>query len=111
MKCSKYRTEVIGRASDLKYEAHMRFLRAAYRFCFRLRTGTTSTGLVGMVPHRTEVGDFVVIIKGVCVPLVLRKVNGFDDRFQVVGQAYFYSFMNGEALQRLGPEFDTIFLA
>ncbi|PMD42832.1 hypothetical protein L207DRAFT_391814, partial [Hyaloscypha variabilis F] len=73
--------------------------RAAARFCFQLRESMTSTGIVSMVPHRTEVGDFIVVIKGVCVPMVLREVNGFDGRFQVVGQAYCHGFMNGEILQ------------
>ncbi|KAE9362600.1 hypothetical protein N431DRAFT_358359 [Stipitochalara longipes BDJ] len=63
------------------WERYERFGRAARRFCFQLRESMTSTGIVSMVPHQTEVGDFVVVIKGVCVPMVLREVNGFDGSF------------------------------
>jgi hypothetical protein len=109
--CPKYTEETAPSDASLILDAYERFQRAAHRLCFQLRAGMSSTGLVDMVPHRTEIGDFIVIIKGVCVPFVLRRVDGFDDRFQVVGQAYFYGFMNGEVLQRSALEFDTIFLA
>jgi hypothetical protein len=110
VKCPEYNKEAARRVASLKHESYKRFCRAADRLCFQLRTGITSTELVGMVPHRTEVGDFAVIIKGVCVPFILRRVVGFEDRFQIVGQAYFYGFMNGEVLQEPGLGFDTIFI-
>jgi hypothetical protein len=50
-----------------------------------------------MVPHRTQRGDVVVVIKGVSVPMVLRLEG--EDRFKVVGQAYFHGFMDGEVFE------------
>lgn len=112
IQCPKYCAEGIRRDAELMWEQYERFGRAARRFCFQLRESMTSTGIVSMVPQRTEVGDFIVVIKGVCVPMVLREVNGFYGRFQVVGQAYCHGFMNGEILQRSEAEFEfnTIFL-
>jgi Heterokaryon incompatibility protein (HET) len=73
------------------------FQRAARIFCFSMRAAITSTGFVGMVPHRTQRGDVVVVIKGVSVPMVLRLEG--EDRFKVVGQAYFHGFMDGEVFE------------
>jgi hypothetical protein len=75
------------------------FQRAVRRLCFQLRGAMTASGLVGLVPHGVEVGDFLVVIKGVCVPMILRKVGEEIDQYVVVGQAYFDGLMDGEALQ------------
>lgn len=95
---------------QLSFKEAAIFSRAASRLCYRLRYAMTNTGYVGMVPHRTEAGDFVVIIKGVCVPMVIRRVDGEDTKFRLVGQAYFHGFMSGEILQHPQPEFEPITL-
>ena len=62
-----------------------------------MRIAMTNDGFVGMVPHLTERGDVVAVIKGVCVPMVFREEG--EGRWKVVGQAYFYGFMNGEVFE------------
>jgi hypothetical protein len=75
------------------------FQRAVRRFCFQSRVARTDNGQVGVVPHRAEVKDVVAIIKGVCIPMVLRKIEGSDNQYLVIGQAYFYGFMYGEVFK------------
>ncbi|KAH0534096.1 hypothetical protein FGG08_007305 [Glutinoglossum americanum] len=86
------------------------FQRAARRFCLQLRVAQTDDGRVGVVPHQAEAGDVAVIIKGVCVPMILRKVGKSDNRYLVVGQAYFHGFMHGEVFQSGGFTEQTITL-
>jgi hypothetical protein len=101
-----------------------RFVRAALRFCFQLRAAITRTGFVAMVPHATETGDVITVMKGVPVPMVLRPVSPEDvsgkedtkldegsapgNRFKVVGQAYVYGIMDGEVSEDSGYECETI---
>ena len=73
------------------------FERAARRFCYSMRAAITNTGFVGMVPCRTQRGDVVVVIKGVSVPMILRREE--DRQFKVIGQAYFHGFMDGEVFE------------
>jgi hypothetical protein len=63
------------------------FERAARRLCFQMREAVTKQGLVGLVPHAPELGDELVIIRGVCVPMILRPVVGQEGRFVVIAQA------------------------
>jgi hypothetical protein len=73
-----------------------------------MRVCMTNTGIIGMVPRLSEEEDEVVVIKGVNVPLVLRREG--DDRYKVVGQGYFWGLMNGEALRMDGIEEEEIVL-
>ena len=50
------------------------------------------------------------MLKGVPVPMVLRKAQG-ESYYQVVGQAYFYGFMDGEALDSDDIREQIVFLA
>jgi hypothetical protein len=101
-----------GTAIDIELETARQnatiFQRAAINWCLQLRVAMTETGLVGMVPHRTEEGDYLAVIKGVSVPMILRKVD--EDKVIIGGQAYFYGFMNGEVLDsdKYEKEFVTI---
>lgn len=89
--------DLVYRCLDAERSEAGLFARAARRSCYSMRAAITSTGFVGMVPHRTQRGDVVVVIKGVSVPMVLRLEG--EDRFKVVGQAYFYGFMDGEVFE------------
>lgn len=84
------------------------FQQAAQRFCYSMRVAITNTGFVGMVPHRTQRGDAIVVIKGVSVPMVLRREG--DGRFKVVGQAYFHGFMDGEVFEMDNMEEEELIL-
>ncbi|KAI8627852.1 heterokaryon incompatibility protein-domain-containing protein [Xylariaceae sp. FL1651] len=56
-------------------------------------------GFVGLGPRDTRTGDWICVILGCELPLVVRPAP--EDRFTVVGQCYIHGIMQGEAL--LGP--------
>lgn len=45
----------------------------------------TATGLIGRVPHTAKAGDFIVVLLGSDVPLVLRRDG---DGYILIGWAY-----------------------
>lgn len=55
----------------------------------------TDCGIIGMAPCRARPGDSVVVLAGCSIPLVMRYF-GEPDRWQVIGEAYAHSYMNGE---------------
>jgi hypothetical protein len=57
----------------------------------------TSSGLLGLGQPSLQTGDSLWIIQGVSVPMVLRNAI-VEDRLTVVGPAYVYGIMFGEAL-------------
>lgn len=56
----------------------------------------STTGYLGLVPHGTQEGDVVFVIRGADVPYVLRPHR---DAFQLIGEAYVQGAMEGEALE------------
>lgn len=69
-------------------------------------------GLFGLCPPGTKKGDFICILYGCSVPLVLREVSRKSTQhcFKVIGEAYVHGKMDGEGLvdcksgKTLGPE-------
>ena len=59
----------------------------------------TSDGLLGLGPRGMEETDFVAVLSGCNMPVVLRKVGS---HYQFVGSCFVLGLMNGEA-QRWGP--------
>ena len=59
----------------------------------------TSDGLLGLGPRRMEETDFVAVLSGCNMPVVLRKV---DSHYQFVGSCFVLGLMKGE-VQRWGP--------
>lgn len=55
----------------------------------------TSSGHIGICPQITQHGDFVAIIRGCRVPVLLRKQEHY---FRLVGPAYVSDVMQGEAV-------------
>jgi hypothetical protein len=100
--------DLVRRVGFAEQEEATKFDIAARKFCHSMRVTITDTGVVGMVPRRAEKGDVVVVVKGVTVPLVLRRDR--DGRFKVVGQAYFWGFMNGEVFEMQDMEEEEIVL-
>jgi hypothetical protein len=72
------------------------FIHSARRFVYDLRAARSSEGYVGMVPHRTEIGDLFCVVKGMDIPVVLRETE--KGIYLLVGQAYLHGFMKGEVL-------------
>jgi heterokaryon incompatibility protein (HET) len=79
-----------------------KFNSEARRFCFHMRIATTKTGYIGMVPQQAQEGDTVIVIKGVSVPMIIRRAKLKEESFILVGQAYFYGFMHGEVISNNG---------
>jgi hypothetical protein len=59
----------------------------------------TRSGLVGMVPIGTQVGDSIYLFAGSRMPFVLRPFVGDDNNYQILGACYVHGMMNGEALR------------
>jgi hypothetical protein len=58
----------------------------------------TESGRYGLGPRDTQDGDVIVIIFGLPVPFVLRKVE--DGHYQVVGESYVHGIMKGEMIEQ-----------
>jgi hypothetical protein len=61
----------------------------------RRRMFISRTGVVGLAPWNTAVGDLVCVLLGCRFPVILRPRQG---NFLLVGEAYVEGFMNGEAI-------------
>ncbi|PVH96925.1 hypothetical protein DM02DRAFT_598384 [Periconia macrospinosa] len=62
------------------------------RFCI------TERGTMALVPPLTRKGDLVAVVSGGQTPVVLRKKEGREDgAYELVGEGYFYGYMDGEA--------------
>lgn len=69
--------------------------------------GVARNGSYCRLPHRTELGDWLVVLKGAKVPVVLRKISSRDglstsdsvEKFEFIGSCYIHGFMDGEALE------------
>lgn len=57
----------------------------------------TEEGYCGLLPPRSSVGDYVAVVRGGRVPLVLRGVPG--EPFKLLGEAYVHGLMNGEVVE------------
>jgi hypothetical protein len=68
----------------------------------------TQRGFVGVVPSLTRVGDKVAIMKGGCVPFVLRKSG---EGWKLVGECFIHGFMKGESLWLVGVQERTFCLS
>jgi hypothetical protein len=61
--------------------------------------------LFGLVPGGTKLGDYICILYGCSVPVVLREHKTLDDHyFEVVGESFVYGMMDGEAREGLLDE-------
>jgi hypothetical protein len=67
------------------------------QFALGRRFFITRNGYFGLGPQVARYGDRVVVLLGVDVPLVLRRL---DKTHHVVGEAYVHGIMNGEAVEQ-----------
>lgn len=77
-----------------------RFHSEARRFCFHMRVAKTDSGYIGMVAQQAQAGDIIVIIKGVPVPMIVRRSEAEEECFKLVGQAYFYGLLERQELTK-----------
>ena len=82
----------------------MRMREATVGRCMEVTRG----GLVGLGPKSTSKakGDQIWLLRAASVPFILRPVG--DGRFRIVGQAYVYGIMRGEAVPASDEEFIRI---
>lgn len=62
--------------------------------------GVTKSFGMAMVPPLSKAGDEFFVIKGIQMPVLLRRVDDSSQRYQLVGDAYLHGMMRGEALSR-----------
>jgi hypothetical protein len=75
------------------------FLRRVQAVTWNRRLVRLADDSLGLVPSRTIRYDRVCILFGCDVPVVLRRLK--DDTCELIGEAFIYEVMNGEALDRL----------
>ncbi|KAF2259423.1 HET-domain-containing protein [Lojkania enalia] len=78
-----------GGVMQLLIEACFTVMLRYRRFC------STENGSIGWVPRGTQEGDEICVLYGGKVPVVLRPR---DQGYELIGDAYIYQLMNGEAL-------------
>lgn len=58
----------------------------------------TKRGFVGVVPGGSQVGDAIVVVKGGCVPFVVRWSEEREGKRRLVGECYVHGVMKGEGI-------------
>lgn len=92
-------TYLVNEAFDFRKVRAMDQLKMLER-----RLAVLQDGRLISVPNTADVGDVVVLLPGISVPYVLRRVH---DSFKIVGMAYVDGIMHGEAVVD-GLEWQTI---
>ena len=72
------------------------------------RTGQNRS--LGIGAKSLEVGDLVCLLAGGSVPYVIRRINGAENKFRFVGEAYVHGIMHGEAVRYKGAVVREIIL-
>ena len=78
-----------------KADAHKVYAECLQETLAGWKFAITKRGFAGVVPHLSHVGDSVAIMKGGCVPFVVRRS---DERSRLVGECYVHGIMRGEGL-------------
>ena len=88
-----------------QFNCSFNFSRAFTRACQGQNFAVTKSGLMGIVPPGTKVGDILCIIPWFEKPVLLRskpyldKEAGGKEKYQLVGVCYVHGIMDGEALK------------
>ncbi|KAH7153404.1 heterokaryon incompatibility protein-domain-containing protein [Dactylonectria macrodidyma] len=82
-------------------------VRRIYQACAHRRLLITARGYLGLAPWNAQVGDAVFILKGGKTPFLLRGHEGPDQGYRLVGEAFVYGIMAGEAVD-LVPELKRV---
>lgn len=84
----------LKRVRDVVY--NRKFIRSASTV-YHNRGKYRSRKLFGLAPREVRSGDLICILLGCSVPVILRQqANG--KQFEIIGEAYIYGMMNGDAL-------------
>jgi hypothetical protein len=63
--------------------------------CYRRRLAIADVGYTGLVPSECQVGDYLCILSGYSLPVLLRKQ---DQHYVFVRESYFHGISDGELL-------------
>lgn len=110
---------ILQLSNDLEYMAASpeirraaRYGEAAWRMCHLRKFLITSAGRIGLGPQTMQKGDVAVILYGCEWPVILRRDEA-RNVYQIVGTAWIYSVMKGEAVEKhielYGDESDEVF--
>ena len=91
-------------------ESQDAFLGLVFRATMRQHQLTrTRRGRVAKLPSCFRRGDEIWVVRGVPLPLFLRKSTAYPGCYQLAGLCYVHGIMNGEALEE-GPKFEQLTL-
>lgn len=85
---------------------HIDMAMQIVRLTFGHNVFTTDGGRIGWGPPRMKVGDFVCVIFGCGLPLVLRRVEG--DIYHYIGPCFVAGIMAGEAVEGMNADSERI---
>lgn len=85
-----------GYTDEVKETAWKRYYLAMQYLC-SFRPFISRKGYIGLAPTSALPGDALCVILGAIVPYMLRRVS--DKGFELVGEAYVYGIMDGEAME------------
>lgn len=77
----------------------------------RMRTSRlviTSDGYLGTTPPMAKVGDMIVLVAGLTLPMIVRREDDVD---KLVGPAYIHGIMDGEKSPESERDLDWIILS
>jgi hypothetical protein len=93
---SMFKLTGLPNAPDSTAEARDAACKALEAGMRQRKLAITKYGYIGAVANETQVGDFVCVLFGCSVPVVLRKT--LDQSYLFVGEAYLHRFMDAEAI-------------
>jgi hypothetical protein len=93
--------------NDGDYNAHKSYGECLQGTLTGWKFVITKRGFAGVVPNLSQVDDVVAIMKGGCVPFVLRESG---EKWRLVGECYVHGIMKGEGLWLPGVKEDTFCL-
>ncbi len=64
-------------------------------------------GHLGIGQRETEPGDFVFVLLGSDLPVIMRNESDTSKRMQIIGEAYLHGIMDGEVMEK-NPVIETI---
>ena len=79
-----------------------KFVQRVQEVVLNRRLVETECRRLGLAPYRVKRGDFVCILFGCSVPILLRQQNDADtheEYFQIIGDCYIHGIMDGQLIE------------
>lgn len=88
--------EVPTRRNDVYLSFRGRFVDTVKGMAMRMRV--TRGGRIAIVPRGAQQDDFICVLYGCSVPVLLRRADEREDAYTLVGECYVDQLMSGEVL-------------